>query len=179
MPTDTVYGIACSAFKVDAIKKIYEIKGRNYSKPLPILMRDSSQLGLIAKDIPKETKKLIDRYWPGPLTLVLKTNEMALAASRGKDTIAVRVPDHGVIRQVLDSTGIPLAATSANLSGEEAISSGKKIREVFADLVDLILDGGDCKVGTASSVVDATHYPFTVLREAAISKKNLLETLER
>jgi L-threonylcarbamoyladenylate synthase len=176
-PTDTVYGIACNAFNVAAIHRIYELKGRNYSKPLPLLLEDAAKLPLVAKDVLPQADVLIDAYWPGPLTLVLKTAPMAVNAARGKASVAVRVPDHGVVRSILKAAHVPLATTSANKSGEDAISEGEEAIELFEGLVDVIIDGGTCPVGTASTVVDATHFPFTVLREGSISRFELTKRL--
>lgn len=103
VPTDTVYGLVCNAFDPVAIQKIYDLKGRDYKKPLPVFLHSSEQLPLVAKDISKEVFPLVNAYWPGPLTLVLKTASVALAATHGKETIAVRVPDHGAVTQLLDA----------------------------------------------------------------------------
>lgn len=177
IPTDTVYGIACNAFDPHAIRKIYQLKGRHYTKPLPILLDSADQLPLVAREIPQEVYKMVEAFWPGPLTLVFKTAPIALNASKGKDTIAVRVPDHGVVRQLLHVARIPLAATSANLSGEVSIKEGKDAIQQFEGRVDVIVDGGHCHWGKESSVADATHYPFTLLRHGAISKQELTEKL--
>lgn len=177
-PTDTVYGLGCNAFHVDGVRKIYALKGRTYSKPLPILLDSMHHLSFVAKDIPPETHRLIKACWPGPLTLVLKTAPMALHAVRGKGTVAVRIPKHGVARQILDKLGLPLAATSANRSGQKSLTKGTEVKEAFWGRVDVIVDGGACPVGRESSVVDATHYPFTVLREGAISKNKLADILK-
>lgn len=177
-PTDTVYGIGCNAFNPDAIARVYKIKGRSYTKPLPVLLADAGQLTLVAKEIHAETDLLIEKYWPGPLTLVFKTAPIALNATRGKQTIAVRVPDHKFVRDLLVSVHIPLAATSANASGKPPLVRGADVRKEFSGKVDVIIDGGDCPVGEASSVVDATHVPFTILREEAISKAELTRALK-
>ena len=177
-PTDTVYGIGCNAFHLDAINRIYEIKGRSYSKPLPVLLGKPGHLPLVAHDVSAKAFPLIEAYWPGPLTLVVNTAPMALAASRGKNTIAVRVPDHGVIRQILSVTGLPLASTSANLSGKIPSRTFDDVKKAFFGRVDMIIDGGRCPLGRESSVVDVTHDSFLVLREGAISKRDLVKTMK-
>ncbi|OVE75262.1 threonylcarbamoyl-AMP synthase [bacterium F11] len=177
VPTDTVYGIVCNAFDPRAIQKIYDLKGRNYTKPLPILLSSSQQLGLVATDLPKEIFKLVDSFWPGPLTVVVRTAPIVLHASRGKETIAVRVPDHGVIKKILDEKQIPIVATSANLSGRPSLQRGIDVIDAFSESVDVIVDGGSCPIGQESSVVDATHFPFTVLREGALLKEDLLAAI--
>lgn len=176
-PTDTVYGIGCNAFHPEAIRRIYALKGRQYSKPLPLLLAETGQLPLVAKDVPKEAVRLMEAYWPGALTLVFKTAPLALNAARGKSTIAVRIPDHGVVRQLLEHLSLPLAATSANISGKPSLKTGAQAKKIFLSKVDVIIDGGPCEVGRESSVVDASHFPFTILREGAVSKPELLQKM--
>jgi L-threonylcarbamoyladenylate synthase len=176
-PTDTVYGVGCNAFNPVAVQKIYSLKGRRYTQPLPVLLGHKSQLPLVARDVPSETVPLLKSYWPGPLTLVFKTAPMALVVSRGRDTIAVRVPDHGVVRHILKSVQIPLAATSANTSGKPSVISGSDAIRMFDGRVELIIDGGECKWARESTIVDATHFPFTLLREGVISKSDLAKRL--
>jgi len=173
LPTDTVYGIACGAFDPVAVRRVYDLKGRSYSKPLPVLIPNASQLSLVAAEVPTEAYRLIGAYWPGALTLVLKTAPLAALAAHGRPTIAVRVPDHGAVRTLLDSTGVPIAATSANQSDEPSITEGAEVVKQFMGKVDVIIDGGTCAVGRESSVVDASQYPFSMLREGAISRAEL------
>ncbi len=176
-PTDTVYGIGCNAFHPEAIRKIYELKGRSYTKPLPVLLGNASQLPFVAVDVPKEVAPLIDAFWPGALTLVFKTAPLAMNAARGKGTIAVRVPAHGITAQILEGLSLPLAATSANESGQGSLSRSAQVKKLFMSKVDVIIDGGACAGGRESSVVDASHYPFSVLREGAVSKPQLLQKM--
>lgn len=173
LPTDTVYGIACSAFSPNAIAGVYELKGRSYDKPLPIFIPSAAQLSLVAADVPTEAFRLIGAFWPGALTLVFKTAPLAAAAAHGRPTIAIRVPDHGVTRTLLDHAGVPIAATSANQSGEESLTRGADVVKQFQGRVDVIIDGGNCALARASTVVDASRFPFMVLREGAIPKKDL------
>ena len=177
LPTDTVYGIACGAFDPGAVRRVYELKGRSYDKPLPILIPHASQLSLVAAEVPTEAFRLIGAYWPGALTLVLKTAPLAALAAHGRPTIAVRVPDHGVVRTLLDGAGVPIAATSANQSEQPSISEGAEVVRQFEGKVEVIIDGGACAVGRESSVVDASKFPFSMLREGAISRADLERTL--
>ena len=176
-PTDTVYGIGCNAFRPDAIAAIYALKGRSYAKPLPILVAGRHHLSLVAAEVPKEASPLIDAFWPGPLTLVFKTAPMAIQAARGRSTIAVRVPGNKTARQILEGVNLPLATTSANRSGGLAAVTGRDAVALFRGKVDLIVDGGRCAIARESSVVDASSHPFTVLREGAISKRELEKKL--
>lgn len=173
LPTDTVYGIACSVFRLAAIDAIYTLKGRHYNKPLPVLLSGSEQLSLVTVDAPREIGALIRGFWPGPLTLVLKTAPMAMHAARGRPTLAVRVPDHPIARQVLVSAGVPIAATSANKSGGRSMTDGQQVVAAFNGKVDVIIDAGPCAIGRESSVVDASSFPFTIIREGAVPKSEL------
>ncbi len=176
-PTDTVYGVACNAFHMEGIRKIYELKGRDYNKALPVFLSDVEQLMLVAQDIPKEAHRLMEEFWPGPLTLVLKTAPPAFHATRGKSTVALRIPDHGVVRQILVAVQIPLAVTSANKSGEPSLETASAVIKNFSGHIDAIVDGGACRIGRESTVVDASHFPFSVLRQGALSKEKLAQAL--
>lgn len=177
-PTDTVYGLACNAFHMSAIKRVYEIKGRSYTKALPILLGEPNQLLLIAKEILPQVDILTDAFWPGALTLIFKTSPLALVATRGKDTVAVRVPDHRLSRAILNGVKVPLATTSVNISGQPSVTNGKEAIRLFDGRVDLIVDGGECEWKKESSVVDVTHFPFTLLREGVVKKSTLTKKLK-
>lgn len=176
-PTDTVYGIGCNAFHHEAVQRVYRLKGRDYKKPLPILLESSDQLGLVAAEVLPEASALIEAFWPGPLTLVVKTGPLAMHAARGRHSIAVRVPDHGVVRDLLAGTNVPLAATSANRSGKKSMKTGASVLKEFSGKVDVIIDGGACPIGRESSVVDVSHFPFSVLREGALTRSRLARAL--
>lgn len=173
-PTDTVYGIGCMAFHQAGVKRIYDLKGRHYTKALPLLLSAADQLKLVTKNVLPKAQRLIDAFWPGALTLVFKTGPLVVAAARGKESVAVRVPNHGLVRQLLDVLHVPLATTSANLSGKPAVKTATQAKKIFEGRVDMIIDGGKCPGGTESSVVDVTHFPFLVLREGAIPKQKLM-----
>ncbi len=177
-PTDTVYGLGCNAFHMGAVKKIYALKGRSYTKALPILLGDVSQLPLVASEVLPQVSALTEEYWPGALTLVFKTGPLAMVATRGRSSVAVRVPDHELAHQILTSVHLPLATTSVNTSGEPSITKGADAVKFFKGRVDVIVDGGDCDWMKESSVVDVTHFPFTILRQGVISKTDLAKQLK-
>lgn len=176
-PTDTVYGIACNAFHMDAIKKIYKLKGRSYTKALPIFIADAAQLPLVAKEVLPEARTLMKAFWPGALTLIFKTAPLALHAARGKSTLAVRIPQGHFFGKLLAALPFPLAVTSANKSGYPSLIKGGEVTKQFKGLVDIIIEGGSCKIGRESTVVDVTHFPFTVIREGALSKQKILNAI--
>ncbi len=177
LPTDTVYGIGCNAFNIDAVGQIYKLKGRSYKKALPLLLGDLSQLPLVARDVLPEAHKLIREFWPGPLTLVFKTSALAMAATRGKNTVAVRIPKDPLIEALSTTLNVPLAMTSANPSGKKAPFMFNDVSAFFMNKISVLIDGGQCPISIESTVVDVTHYPFTLLREGAISKKEIENVL--
>jgi len=176
-PTDTVYGLACNAFDPAAVKKVYALKGRSYTKALPLLVANAGMTALVAKTVQPQAKWLMDEFWPGPLTLVLEVAPLLMHATRGKSTIAVRVPKYPIFQKLLGSIGLPLAVTSANKSDRGSIAKGADVVRLFDGKVDVIIEVGSCSGGKESSVVDATAYPFSILREGALSKALLEKKL--
>lgn len=167
IPTETVYGLAADAFNVNAIKKIFEQKGRPADNPLIVHISDLNQLQNLAKDIPDDLQKLADQFWPGPLSLVLKKKTTVPdIVTGGLDTVAVRMPDHPLTLSLIKKTG-PLTAPSANKSGRPSPTNPKHIVEDFGD--DLpILDGGSSKLGLESTVLDLSGESITILRPGFI-----------
>lgn len=173
IPTDTVYGLAAGAFRPQAIARIYALKGRSYKKPLPFLVADFAQAAALVEPIARNLRALLDRYWPGPLTVVFKTSSLGRWVTGGKDTIAVRIPRHPAALALLKALNYPLATTSANPSGREPAASGAAAAKMFAGRVPLLWDAGRCPVGEASTVLDASSWPWTLLREGAVKKDEL------
>ena len=172
-PTETVYGIGTSVFSLLGIRRIYDLKGRHGRKPLALLVHSLTAATPLVEIIPPEAKRLAEKFWPGPLTIVLKASALGRLVTGGLATIGVRIPNHPVALAILKATGIPLATTSVNRSGQKPAVSGKDAAKLFGGKVDCLIDGGPCRVKTASSVIDLSHYPFTVIREGAIPKKRL------
>jgi L-threonylcarbamoyladenylate synthase len=163
-----VYGVGCDAFNPQAVRNLYEIKGRSFDKPLQVLICVPEQVEMFAREIPQSASELMERYWPGPLTLVFrKKPEISdiLTASRG--TIGLRMPDSISTLELIMLSG-PLAATSANISGGEDPKTAEEVEAQLGENVDLILDGGRTEVGLASTVVDITQNPPKVLREGPL-----------
>ena len=172
-PTETVYGLGTSAFSPSGIRRIYAVKGRTWQKPLALLTPSLDAARPLLEHIPSEAARLAEHFWPGPLTLVFQASTLGRLITEGRETVGVRVPDHPFALALLQCVGLPLATTSANASGEEPAISGRKAAQLFRKKVEWVVDGGACPVEIASSVVDCSHYPPTVLREGAISKKKL------
>jgi L-threonylcarbamoyladenylate synthase len=177
-PTDTVYGIGASVFRPGAIRRIYRLKGRSYKKPLPLLVADPRQAEPLVEPLSDRLRRLLRDRWPGPLTVVFRTSSLGKLATGGKETVAVRVPDHPAARALLKAVGSPLAVTSANPSGKPPAATGAAARRMFGGRVEVLWDGGRCPVGVASTVLDASSLQWTLVREGAVKKKELLKYLD-
>ena len=174
MPTDTVYGIGCDAFNVDAIDELYEVKRRSGTKAIPILLAEVNQLPRIASTIPEQARNLISRFWPGPLTIILPKNRNLPANISPNENIAVRIPDHALTRSVIRMAGGAMAVTSANLSGEAAAINGDEAMRYFDGIVTAVLDDGDSPQKVASTIVDCSGDALKILRAGPISEEELL-----
>lgn len=176
IPTDTVYGIGIKPDLKENIQKILSAKGRTIQKPPPVLVASYSQLCDIAVVSDLE-KKLVEKFWPGPLTLVLKMRPEINWCLGGKNrTIAVRMPDESLTLSILDRTG-PLAVTSANLTGMPPALLVDDAKSYFGDLVAAYVDGGRAKIGSSSTIVDLTCEHGKILRQGSVTRKMLLDFL--
>lgn len=165
IPTETVYGVACSALDQEAIRRVYEIKGRPAENPLIIHIGSFSDLGRVAESWPPLAEKLAERFWPGPLTMVLpRGKDVPDEVTGGLDTVAVRVPDHPVALELIRRSGCPLAAPSANLFMGLSPTRAQDVDPAIQVDVDMILDGGPCRVGLESTVIDLTGEHPSILR---------------
>ena len=178
IPTDTVYGIAADAFDADAVSELLAAKGRGREMPPPVLIRAATTLDAIAIDVPDYARALIDKFWPGPLTLVC-TQQASLRWDLGdtRGTVAVRMPDHRITLELLDRTG-PLAVSSANLTGQPAATNPDDAEVMLGEKVALIVDAGATPGSAASTIVDVTASPGRVLRTGALSLEELNAVLE-
>jgi L-threonylcarbamoyladenylate synthase len=174
-PTDTVYGIGVSAFNDQAIRKLYDVKKRAVQKAIPILIAETSDLRKLVSDLPPQAERLMAHYWPGPLTIVLPALPNLPPALSPEPTVGVRIPASGFTRELLRATG-PLAATSANLSGQESAQSAEDIIAQFANHIELILDGGETPGERASTVVDCTSASLRILRHGPIPADDIRAT---
>ncbi len=178
-PTDTVYGVGCLAFDAAAVARLYAVKQRRPDKPIPILVSGPEQLELIAREVTPLARRLIERFWPGALTLILRRrSELPDAICAGGDTIAVRMPGHVLTLALLQETGSPLATTSANISGRQSPLDAQQVMINLRGRIELLLDAGPCPGGVDSTVVDATGTEALVLRETAITAREIKEALK-
>ncbi len=177
IPTETVYGLAADAFSGEAVRKIFEAKGRPQDNPLIVHISDFSQIYHIAREVPDSAKRLADEFWPGPLTIILpKRKEVPDETSGGLDTVAVRMPSHKVANKIIELS-CPLAAPSANISGFPSPTSFEHVEADMMGRADAVCDGGDCDVGVESTVITlATEIPM-LLRPGGVTLEQLQSVL--
>ncbi|HOQ99163.1 MAG TPA: peptide chain release factor N(5)-glutamine methyltransferase [Anaerolineae bacterium] len=172
-PTDTVYGVGAAVCHEAAVRALYEIKGRPEAKAIPLLLAGAADLEGVATAVPAVAARLMARYWPGPLTLVLPARPELPAEVRAGMTVAVRVPDHEAARALIEAVGAPLATTSANRSGAPAALTARDVLAQLGRRLRWVLDGGPSPGGQASSVVDVTAEPPAICRHGAIPDEAL------
>ncbi|MGN0383775.1 MAG: L-threonylcarbamoyladenylate synthase [Eubacterium sp.] len=179
-PTETVYGLGGDAMNKDAAALIYAAKGRPSDNPLIAHIADISSLHTLVSEIPREAEILMDKYWPGPLTLIFnKRQEVPFETTGGLDTVAVRMPCHPVAEALIRIAGTPIAAPSANLSGRPSPTVGEHVIDDLNGRVDMIIDGGSVGIGLESTIVDVTCTPPMILRPGYITQEMLNELLGR
>ena len=173
MPTETVYGLAADALNGEAVAKIFKAKGRPMDNPLIVHISDIKQIDMLVSEFPDKAKKLAEKFWPGPLTIVLpKSDIIPDEVSAGLSTVAIRFPSHPVAHELIAKSS-PIAAPSANLSGSPSPTT---VRHVLADMdgrIDAIVDGGDCEVGVESTVITLAEDVPTLLRPGGVTLEQL------
>jgi L-threonylcarbamoyladenylate synthase len=168
-PTDTVYGLGANCFAKSAIQRIYRLKGRKPSKPLSVLISDRSMVQSLADEIPSLFWVLTEKFWPGPLTLVLKASSDLPKEMIGPgESVGIRLPDILWLQRLIDDVAFPITATSANISGENEIDDPHRIKDIFCGKIDLIVDGGKTGGILPSTVVDLSSPRPKILREGAV-----------
>ena len=178
IPTETVYGLAASAYNEQAISKVFKAKGRPQDNPLIVHIAELDDIKDIVLSLPKQAELLAERFWPGPLTLVLKrTDKVASSVSAGLDTVAVRMPENEVARQVIKASGLPLAAPSANLSGSPSPTSAEHVICDLDGRIDAVIMSSASNVGVESTVVSLAENPPRLLRPGAVTPEELREIL--
>ncbi|MFF4646155.1 L-threonylcarbamoyladenylate synthase [Streptomyces sp. NPDC001389] len=174
LPTETVYGLAANAEDPVAVSRIFQAKGRPPSHPLIVHIAAAEHLDDWVEAVPPAARLLAEHFWPGPLTLVLRRGpRVPLEATGGLETVAVRVPDHPVARELLRAFGGGVTAPSANRFGSVSPTTASDVRAELGDAVDCVLDGGPCEVGVESTIVDATADTPTILRPGGVTREDL------
>lgn len=174
IPTETVYGLGANALDEDAVRRIYEVKGRPQDNPLIIHIADSSELYKYCENVPGEAVLLAERFWPGPLTMILrKKSVISDAVSAGLETVAVRCPEHFAALEIIRLAGVPIAAPSANISGSPSPTEPGHVLSDLEGKIPAIVDGGVCRVGLESTIVDLSAKPFCILRPGGITPEQI------
>jgi L-threonylcarbamoyladenylate synthase len=177
-PTDTVYGVGAVVWDAGAVRKLYEAKLRPADKAIPVLLADAQDLALVAGALPPAVLRLAGRHWPGPLTIVVpRAAAVPDEVTAGGASVAVRVPDHDLARALIRAAGAPLAATSANLSGQPSPVTAEEVVAQLGGRIPLVLDGGPCPGGVASTVVDLTGPAPVILRPGPLTTQDILAAL--
>ena len=176
VPTDTLYGLAACARDVDAVARVYRIKGRPARMALPVLLAEPDEMAEYAAEIPAIAWRLANSFFPGPLTLVLRSaGVLPGLLSGGKETIALRVPGHRAPRAIVRELGAPITGTSANRSGSPGLATAEAVNEHLGRDIDYVVDDGECPLGVQSTVVDLSGGSPVVLRQGAVPLSDIEE----
>lgn len=179
-PTETVYGLGGNALDEDVAKKIYAAKGRPQDNPLIVHISCTSQLETLVEDVPKRALNLMDKFWPGPLTIIFrKSARVPFGTTGGLDTVAIRMPANKVALEFIEYAGVPIAGPSANISGRPSPTCAEDVMEDLDGRIDMILDGGPTKVGVESTVIDLSEDIPLILRPGGLEKEELEKVLGR
>ena len=177
-PTTGLYGLGADALNPGAVEKIFQSKQRDLNKPILVLVKDESELGNLAVRVPASAVKMMAAFWPGALTIILEARpELPKVLTGGTGKIGIRAPEHPVASALVSAFDGPITGTSANISGKEGCSTVAALDPGLVQHLDLVLDAGPLKGGVGSTVVDAVSDPPVVIREGAVSKKQLWSAL--
>lgn len=169
VPTETVYGLAGNGLDEKAVAEIYEVKGRPEVKPLSLMVHDAASMERYCESVPPQAYTLAKKFWPGPLTIVMKAKPCVPEIVRaGGETVGLRCPDHPLTLELLEKSGVPFAAPSANPSGEPSPKNADSVLKYFDGKIDAVLDGGECGIGCESTLIDLSRTPYRILRRGAL-----------
>lgn len=169
VPTETVYGLAGNGLDEKAVAEIYEVKGRPEVKPLSLMVHDAASMERYCENVPPQAYTLAKKFWPGPLTIVMKAKPCVPEIVRaGGETVGLRCPDHPMTLELLEKSGVPFAAPSANPSGEPSPKNADSVLKYFDGKIDAVLDGGECGIGCESTLIDLSRTPYMILRQGAL-----------
>ena len=178
IPTETVYGLGANGLDPEAVLKIFQAKGRPQDNPLILHVSGPEQVEDFCHDVPEVAWTLMERFWPGPLTLILPARELVpRRTTAGLSTVGIRCPDCALTREIIRAAGVPIAAPSANTSGKPSPTTAQHVLHDMAGKIDAIVDGGPCAVGVESTIVDLTGERPRLLRPGGITPEQLREVL--
>lgn len=174
IPTETVYGLAASIYSEKAVRKVFEIKRRPLDNPLIVHVASIDQMENLTKDVPEKAYKLAGAFWPGPLTLLLpKSIDVPGLVTAGKPNVAIRMPGHGLTREVIANAGVPIAAPSANPFGRISPTTAEHVANYFPDSLEMVLDGGPCRSGIESTIIGFEDDTPIVYRLGSLSLEEI------
>lgn len=178
VPTETVYGLAGNGLNEAAVKDIYDVKGRPEVKPLSLMVPGPEAMALYCREIPPQALELAERFWPGPLTIILKSKDcVPLIVRAGGDTVGLRCPDHPLTLAALREAKLPFAAPSANPSGAPSPQCAGDVMRYFDGRIAAVIDGGPCGIGRESTIIDMSTAPYKILRQGALPEAEIMDAL--
>ncbi|MBI4125393.1 MAG: threonylcarbamoyl-AMP synthase [Deltaproteobacteria bacterium] len=179
-PTETIYGLGADVFNRKAVKKIYDLKARDYGLPIAILVSSVQMLRELVTGIPERAEALMRRYWPGPLTILFEVNEKfprSLVTNTGK--VGVRISSHPIVAALVTQAGRPITTTSAKLSVFPPSLNVKHLQKYFGEKISCLIDGGECEPSRGSTVVDVTQETMRIIREGTIPAEAVIRTFQQ
>ncbi|MFP5276486.1 MAG: L-threonylcarbamoyladenylate synthase [Acidobacteriota bacterium] len=182
LPTDTFYGLAVDPVNLRAVEQIYQIKTRQKHKPLSLLIANLGQAYTLARDTDAMLDRLADKFWPGPLTIIVRAgSKLPLRSTANTGNVAIRIPDAAIPRAVVEQLGLPITATSANLQGASECTNASCVRDQIGDRIPLIVDGGPTARALPTTIVDLSlgNGRWEILREGAIPTHEIVMVLQR
>lgn len=178
VPTETVYGLACSGLDDAAVRRVYEVKGRPAIKPLSLMITGGEAMDEYCVDVPEQARALAKRFWPGPLTIILRSKPVIPAiVLAGGHTVGLRCPQHPMTLELLRRAGLPFAAPSANPSGQESPKTAEQVLRYFSGSIEAVIDGGECGIGRESTIIDMSAVPYKILRQGALYGETVADAL--
>ncbi len=178
VPTETVYGLCANGLDENAVKKIFEVKGRDEKKPLALMISGAENIAKYASEIPEAVHVLVEKFWPGPLTIVLNARESIPEIVRASSpTIGLRCPDKEITLEFLRKCSLPLVGPSANPSGEKSPVSASEVLAYFDGKIDAVIDGGESELKEDSTVISLAETPFKIIRQGALSESEIVDAL--
>ena len=174
IPTDTLYGIAAAALDESAVQRVFDVKERGLSTPLPLFVSDVDDFHEFGLRVPDVARELAAAFWPGKLTIVVeRSSRVPDIVTGGLDTVGLRIPDHPVPREIVARLAAPITATSANISGQPPLTSAEQVLRHLRDRLDLVVDGGRLRPSKPSTVIDVTRNPCRILRQGAVTPERI------
>lgn len=177
-PTETVYGIGTNGLDKNAVKKLYEVKQRPLNKPISLLVSNMEMVNSIAKDITEIEYKIMEKFFPGPLTIILKKKDIVPnVVTAGQNTVGIRMPRGEIARKLVEYADVPIATPSANISGEPSGTNLQEIKKHFEGKVDYFIDGGNSELGLASTIVQVVDGKPQILRQGSITYEQIIKSI--